>query len=40
MSAAYPPAEQSLSRLHRAGGSLGDLGTAGGFWLVGGSKKP
>jgi hypothetical protein len=31
---AYPPAEESRDRLHRAGWSVGDVGTAGGSWLA------
>jgi hypothetical protein len=34
----YPPAEESRDRLHRAGWSVGDVGTAGGGWLVSGTN--
>jgi hypothetical protein len=34
----YPPAEDSRDRLHRAGWSVGEVGTAGGSWLVSGTN--
>jgi hypothetical protein len=36
MSAAYPPAAECRDRLHRAGCSVGEVGTATGRWLVSG----
>jgi hypothetical protein len=35
---AYPPAEESLDRLHRAGWSVGAVGTYGGGGLVTGTN--
>ena len=34
----YPTAEESRDRLHRAGWSVGDVGTSGGGWLVTGTN--
>jgi hypothetical protein len=35
---AYPAAEESRDRLHRAGWNVGDVGTAGGCWWVSGTN--
>jgi hypothetical protein len=37
MSTAYPPVDESLDRLHRAGWSVGDYGTAT-LWVVSGGN--
>jgi hypothetical protein len=35
----YPAAEESRDRQHRAGWSVGDVGTAGGWWVNGTNGK-